>query len=124
MAQRSSINAESVLYLALGAAAVYVLVKYVLPSVKSLGTAATAATNATAGGIASVINWATGVSAPSPAALTGQRGVVMPDGSIVPLSSFQGIVASADSTQLYGIYNGTDYTISGPVDANGNYTAS
>lgn len=123
MASRSN-TGETVLWLALGAGAVYLVWKYVLPSLQSVANAATAATGATAGGIASVINAITGVSAPSAAALTGGRGVNMPDGSVVPLSLFSGIQASGDGTALYGIYQGDMYTISGPLDANGNYTAS
>jgi hypothetical protein len=102
----------------------YLLLKYVLPGISSVANAASAGTNAISSGIASVINWAAGTSAPSPAPLTGSRGVNMPDGSVVPLSLFTDISANPTSTALYGVYQGTMYTISGPLDANGNYTAS
>jgi hypothetical protein len=102
----------------------YLLLKYVLPGISGVANAASAGTNAVSSGIANLINWASGTSAPSPAALTGARGVNMPDGSVVPLSLFTDISANSASTALYGIYQGTMYTISGPLDANGNYTAS
>lgn len=113
--------------LAVGA---YVVWKYLLPGLTSVGSAVSAGTNAVSGAIASFINTVSGTSAPSAAALTVGRGVKLPDGSIVPLTSFTQVSASADSTQLYGMLPdpttgaATMWTISGPVDANGNYLAS
>jgi hypothetical protein len=124
MATKTSDSVESVLWIAAGAALVYVAIKYILPTLQGVGTAASATGNAVASPIASLINWATGVSAPSVPANTAGRGVILPDGSVAPLSSFTSITPSSDLTSLYGVYQGTMYTISGPVDANGNYTAS
>lgn len=119
----SSRSSYNVLTLAAVAVGAYVVWKYLLPvlqtAMQGAGAAANAVTNA---GVDAY--FALNPLPPPIQVNTAQRGVNMPGGSIVPLSSFQQIMASPDSTQLYGTYGGTRYTISGPLDANGNYTAS
>jgi len=120
---------ETAMLLALGAGAVYVAVKYVLPFFSSLGTGASAAANAVGQAGANAWLSLTNPSVLAPASTTVQLAgsVLFPNGAQVPLANIQnqsGIYSATDSSgNFYFTYGGNTVYMLGAGSTPGTYTA-
>lgn len=116
MNERTQISPVTLALWALGA---YIVIKYVLPLITTLGKGASAAVNTVSSGIAQTY---VGLTSGPDIQLIG--GIYLPDGSTIPIQSIVSQNITPDAAgNVHFIWAGTKYQLLPGVDPYGNYQA-